>query len=231
MKGNILLIDDNPMDLKVITSVLEREGYACHGFTDYAQGLNWLLDHKPQIIFLDLQMPRITGYELIPILKKRIGAETPIIIISGKNQSEDVVRAIQLGAVDYIVKPIDPMVLLEKVQKTDSKEKSEYFQVDIADSAGLAAHVRYPLEIRSVSEFGLRLKSTKAITPGTTFELYGISKENFAAEHLLLRSLSCEEFEGVYRIQATFIGLTEAQRQTIRKFCKQCWLESKRRVS
>ncbi len=91
MNGSALVIDDNPLDLKVASSIIERSGYACFAFTDYKAGLEWCKENTPQIIFLDLQMPNITGYELIPILKAQPNtSKTPLFIISGKNQIEDV---------------------------------------------------------------------------------------------------------------------------------------------
>jgi CheY-like chemotaxis protein len=70
MKGLILIIDDNSIDIKIATSAIEKLGYACHGFTNHNEALEWLKTNTPQLIFLDLLMPTISGYEMIPILKK-----------------------------------------------------------------------------------------------------------------------------------------------------------------
>lgn len=231
MKGQILLIDDNTMDIKIISSVLERSGYACYGYTNYKQALEWLQYNTPQFIFLDLQMPEITGYELIPILRKLNHIlTTPIIIVSGKNQIEDVMKAIKLGANDYIVKPIDPLVLQEKIRQTKAVSSEEFHSVDVGSEEGVKAFFAKPLQIISVSEFGVRILSETQIPPGETIEIAGISNEFFGSERLLLRCLNCERDQSsqLYSMQMTYTGMSETQRQIIRKSCRQIWIQSKK---
>ena len=120
MKGQVLIIDDSELDIRIINLVLLREGFDCYGFTDHQKGLDWCLENHPQLIFLDIQMPQISGYDMIPLLKAMPNAvTTPIIMVSGKNDVTDVRRAIQAGASDYIIKPVDPLVLQEKIRKSN----------------------------------------------------------------------------------------------------------------
>lgn len=230
MKGQILLIDDNMLDIKIMSSVLERKGYFCHGMVDHKKALEWLVENTPQYIFLDIQMPGITGYELIAMIKNMPHlAPVQIIMVSGKNQSEDVMKAIKLGATDYIVKPIDPLVLQEKITKIDNARDNDFYSVDLENSSIKASFSR-PLSIVSVSEFGVTVTSAWPIPAGEVLNITGLSVEEFGAESLLLRSLSCELIQSKqeFKIQMTFTGMVEAQRQVIRKYCRQAWRETKK---
>jgi CheY-like chemotaxis protein len=234
MKGQILIIDDNPMDIKIASSVIERSGFACHGFTDYLLAIEWLNQSTPQLIFLDLQMPQTTGYEVILILKKMESlADVPIIIISGKNQTDDIMKAIKLGAVDYVVKPLDPLILQEKIEKTCAKYGAEFHSVNIGDETGVKAYISKPIRVVSYSEFGVTILAEARIESGDIIEITSLPLDLFGIANLLLRCLTCvEEVKGKsFLIQMTYVGMTESQRQVIRKSCRQVWLQTKNKRS
>lgn len=231
MKGLILILDDNPMDLKIASSATERSGYASYGFTDHLEAMGWLKDNRPSIILLDLQMPAISGYEVISLIKNNKSlADIPIIIVSGKNQSEDIKKAIKLGATDYIVKPLDPLVIQEKLRRVESTSESEFYSVDIDTDKQIAAHIINPISIISMSEFGIKIRSSTKLKPGETIEVRGLSSDIFGKEQLLLRCLNCDSIVNStdFVSQMTYIGIQESQRQIIRKYCRHLWLQLKR---
>lgn len=228
MKGQVLIIDDNSMDIKIVSHSVEKIGYSCYGFTDYNEALSWTEQNTPQYIFLDLQMPAITGFDLIPILKNIPSLkDTPILIISGKNDKADVMRAIKAGAIDYVVKPLDPLVIQEKFRKVESD--AEFFNIAIGESQPVSAYVSKPVEILNISEFGVTLKSDMEIEKGTTLELTSVSAEIFGTNKLILRCLSSDipKETNAYISQMTYVGMREPQRQLIRKFCRQIWVQKK----
>lgn len=228
MNGFILVIDDNPIDIKVCTMTLERLGFSCLGFTEPAVAFEWLKSNTPKVILLDLQMPGVTGYELIPILRGLPNAASvPIVITSGKNQSEDVLKAINLGANDYIVKPVDALILQEKVEKLAKTEETIFYSFDLLQPA--KAYFSRPVSILSVSEFGLKVSSPTAMKPGETIELTEAPENLFTNVKLFLRCLSCESISASeFSITLTYIGMTESQRQIIRKNCRQISVHSKK---
>lgn len=230
MKGQVLVIDDNPVDLKIVTSSIERTGFACYGFANHQEAMIWLDSNIPQLILLDLQMPTISGYQLIPIFRKLSNAvDVPIIIISGKNQSDDVMKAIKLGANDYVVKPLDPLILQEKVGKLGTKSSSEFHSVDIAESIGIDAFVSKSIKILSLSEFGMKVRFETRVPLGETLEVTGLSIEQFGKDRLLARCLSYNETsDGCFIAQMTFVGMVESQRQVIRQTCRKIWIQNKK---
>lgn len=234
MKGQILIIDDNAVDIKIATAALEKIGFACIGFVDYKQALDWLLDSKPQIILLDLQMPEISGFELIPTLRKNAQLKNiPLIIISGKNQSQDINKAIQLGANDYIIKPIDPLVIQEKVLKIDENTKSEFHSVDVSNLPYANGFFSKEFKILSLSEFGITVESNFNIKPNETIEAIGLSPQLTGIEKIMIRCLNITNSarENYFNIQFTFVGMKEAQRQFIRKLTRQIWIQSRKASS
>lgn len=230
MKGNILVIDDNPTDLRIATSSLERAGYACYGFLDHVPAMDWIIENSPHTIFLDLQLQGITGFEVTTLLRAHPKTkDVPIIIISGLNQIEDVKKAIELGANDYVVKPLDPLVLQEKASKARNKSEEEFHIVELSENSQFPGAFTQPFKVIGISEFGVHLTSKVKILPGQTVDIGDLPKEIFGSQSLILRCLSSEEINKtkIYSMQFTFIGLTEGQRQSIRKASRQLWIQNK----
>lgn len=232
MLGHILILDDNPTDVKIAVNALERLGFACHGFSDQNSALHFLNDHSVRLIFLDLQMPKVSGYDLIPVFKKHpMSRDALITIISGKNQTEDVRRAIELGASDYVVKPMDPLVLQEKVRKLTDKNE-DFSGVPVPAEAFQASRFMLNLKVLALSEFGIKLESAHEVKPGDTIEIGGLPLDVAGKERILLRCLSSDArpADRLYTLQFTFVGLGEAARQSLRKYCRQLWVQAKGRA-
>lgn len=233
MKGQILVIDDNLMDVKIAAHAIESTGFACFGFTEYQKGLDWAAENVPRMVLLDLVMPSITGFDLIPRIREiENAAKAPIVIMSGKNHVEDVQRAITLGATDYIVKPLDPLVLQEKVQRLESLNAEEYLSIEFNREERPVAHFGKPFSMLSASEFGLTVRSLVPLPPGEMIEIIGLTRDFFGIDRLWVRSLSCAPTpdKKEYIIQLTFVALQEPQRQVIRRACRQLWVRAKKEV-
>lgn len=122
----VLVIDDSAFNRRTIVKMLEVlpnvevVGYACDG----EEGLRKVLDLKPDLVTLDLEMPRMDGFTLLRIVMQK--QPTPIIVVSSRSNDEDVFKALELGAVEFVPKPsarVSPVlmdirdVLLEKVRE------------------------------------------------------------------------------------------------------------------
>ncbi|TLM62080.1 MAG: chemotaxis response regulator protein-glutamate methylesterase [Deltaproteobacteria bacterium] len=122
----VLVIDDSAFNRRTIVKMLEALpnveviGYACDG----EEGLRKVIDLKPDLVTLDLEMPRMDGFTLLRIVMQK--QPTPIIVVSSRSNDEDVFKALELGAVEFVPKPsarVSPVlmdirdVLLEKVRE------------------------------------------------------------------------------------------------------------------
>ena len=112
---SIVAVDDSGIVLKMITKVL-GDKYELHAFSSGMRALKFLKDRVPDLIILDIDMPEINGYEMLEEIKKRDQLRyTPVIFLTSNSDKSYVVRAVASGAKDYVVKPIDADILLEKV--------------------------------------------------------------------------------------------------------------------
>ena len=113
----ILMIDDEASSRRLITLLLEREGYRVHTAPNGAEGLILAKVEHPQAILLDLMMPEMSGHEVLKRLKadadtKRI----PVIVVTAKGAERDTAASFRLGAVFHVEKPYETKDLLHKIQ-------------------------------------------------------------------------------------------------------------------
>jgi len=116
-KQTILVVDDTPGNIDILSSVL-RSKYKVKAALNGERALKIARgEDKPELILLDIMMPDIDGYEVCRRLKADPAtANIPVIFITAKNQEEDEKLGLELGAVDYIAKPISPPIVLARVQ-------------------------------------------------------------------------------------------------------------------
>ena len=115
-KPLILIVDDIPKNLQVLSSILSFEGYQISFASSGSQALNIIETSLPDLILLDIMMPIMDGYEVCKILKSNPRTkDIPIIFLTGKVEAEDIVHGLKIGAVDYITKPFNSAELLSRV--------------------------------------------------------------------------------------------------------------------
>jgi DNA-binding response OmpR family regulator len=114
--ATVLVVDDDPVILKLLEVNFEMEGFQVVRAADGAEGLERARAVMPDIVILDVMMPRMTGYEVAKALREDdTTAHIPIIFVTARAQSSDVERGMELGVDDYVTKPFDPMDLVARV--------------------------------------------------------------------------------------------------------------------
>lgn len=114
--GNIIIVDDNPNNLQVLTGILQQQGYKVRPALSGAIALRAITAHAPDLILLDIRMPDMDGYETCRQLKSEDGKrDIPVIFISALNEIDDKLSAFRAGAVDYITKPFQAEEVLARV--------------------------------------------------------------------------------------------------------------------
>jgi two-component system response regulator MprA len=104
----VLVVDDEPQVVWVLRFSLEAEGYQTFTANDGVQALEEIAEHRPQLILLDLMMPRMDGWSVLQELAKRPSAERPrVVVVSALASVKDRARASELGADAYVPKPFD----------------------------------------------------------------------------------------------------------------------------
>ena len=117
-KKRILVIDDDPVQTKLLEKRLPENGYAVLTATKAAKGLQMAIDKHPDLVILDVMMPIINGYNLCQLLKsEKKHKDTPVIMLTSRDQEKDMKIGHDVGANAYLIKPVDMPVLLEKIKE------------------------------------------------------------------------------------------------------------------
>jgi DNA-binding response OmpR family regulator len=112
----VLVIDDDPVILKLLQVNFEMEGFAVLTASDGLQGLQAARDSRPDVVISDVMMPHMNGLELVAALGADEGTDDiPIILLSARAQGTDVTEGLDVGADAYVTKPFDPLQLIDQV--------------------------------------------------------------------------------------------------------------------
>ncbi|MGK5093606.1 SpoIIE family protein phosphatase [Deltaproteobacteria bacterium TL4] len=115
-KTRILIVDDTPKNIQVLGTMLKQQDYQINVAQDGIQALNMVDKIRPDLILLDVMMPNLDGFETCKRLKASPKSrEIPIIFLTAKTETQDVVKGFELGAVDYVSKPFNSAELLARV--------------------------------------------------------------------------------------------------------------------
>jgi diguanylate cyclase (GGDEF)-like protein len=151
MAETILVVDDDPDIARFVEVNLRSAGYEVAVAADGEQALDMAADLRPDLVLLDVMMPRIDGFEVAQRLRKNPQtSNSSIIMLTAKALSADKVTGLQSGADDYIIKPFDPIELLARVKGTLRRAKE---MRNLSPLTGLPGNIRIQEEIeRNVRE-------------------------------------------------------------------------------
>ncbi len=110
----ILVIDDEPNIVELVRLYLEKEGFAVVAARDGEEGLALHLRHDPDLVVLDLMLPKVDGYEVCRELRRR--GDTPVLMLTARSDDVDAIVGLELGADDYVTKPFNPRALVARVK-------------------------------------------------------------------------------------------------------------------
>jgi DNA-binding response OmpR family regulator len=110
----ILIVEDDPVMLRGLKDNFTFKGYRVKTARDGESGLNEALSSKPDLIILDIMLPKINGYEICRLIREE-GLDMPIVMLTAKGQESDIILGLNLGADDYVTKPFNIQELLARV--------------------------------------------------------------------------------------------------------------------
>ncbi|MGL4503860.1 MAG: GGDEF domain-containing response regulator [Planktothrix sp.] len=156
-KGNILLVDDTPDNLRVLSSILTKHGYYLRKALNGEMAITAAHALIPDLILLDINMPSMDGYEVCTALKQSEQTQNiPIIFISVLDDVLDKVKAFQVGGIDYITKPFQ---LEEVIARIENQLKIKRLQAELQDKNRILAEKN----IRLLREISHRKKAENAL--------------------------------------------------------------------
>lgn len=148
-KADILVVDDTPENLKLLSKILTDAGYKVRPVTNGKRALDAIDINPPDLILLDILMPDMDGYEVCRILKNSdTNRDIPVIFLTALNDANSQVKGFEVGALDYITKPFDEQTVLARIenQLTIKRQKSE-LQEEIIYRQQLETQLRYAKEM------------------------------------------------------------------------------------
>jgi two-component system response regulator MtrA len=114
MKGRVLVVDDDPALAEMLGIVLRGEGFEPSFVADGARALGSFREFRPDVVLLDLMLPGMSGIDVCKAIRGESGV--PIIMLTAKSDTVDVVLGLESGADDYVVKPFKPKELVARVR-------------------------------------------------------------------------------------------------------------------
>ena len=152
-KGTVLIADDDPNVLELLSLYLTKEGYQVMTASDGAEALTLTQETDPDLLILDVMMPRVDGWEVCRTVREE--SFVPIIMLTAKGEDYDRILGLELGADDYVVKPFNPVevvarvkAILRRIQQGEDKGKILEFEgltIDIPRHEVLVEGVVTPL--------------------------------------------------------------------------------------
>lgn len=116
-QANILVVDDNALNIRVLVEILQRRGFSVQSATNGQDALKMAQETPPDLVLLDVLMPGMDGYQVCRLLRAAIATQnTPIIFLSALNEPLDKVEAFNVGATDYISKPFNAREVLARIE-------------------------------------------------------------------------------------------------------------------
>jgi putative two-component system response regulator len=204
----VLVIDDDEAQRHVLSRMLRHEGYAVHAVSDGEDGLRTISERRPDLVLLDLSLPRIDGYDVCRRLRADGRTATlPVIVLTGHTSIDDMVAALDAGADDFLAKPFQQAELLARMRSAfrlrramTRLERATEIVASLANAVEakderLVHHCRWLAHhaARVAAEVGLRNDELEAVAYGAL--LHDVGKIG-VPEHLLRKEgpLSDEEW-------------------------------------
>lgn len=163
MKKKILIADDNPDNVELLRKRLGSQGYETVAAYDGEEALAAVLRESPDLMILDIMMPKMDGYEVLRRLKQEEEyRDLPVILLTAKKEIPDKIKGLDIGANDYITKPFNPQELLARVKslltlREEQQRKAKDERLTALDQMveGVAHEIRNP--VTAIGGFARRL--------------------------------------------------------------------------
>lgn len=145
--GRVLVVDDGELNRKVLVRALGAEGHVAEQATNGREALERLGRDAFDVVLLDLVMPEMDGYQTLAAIKADPNLRhVPVIVISGVDELDSVVRCIEMGATDYLPKPFNGSVLRARVNASLAGKRLRDLELEYLEQVGRVTHAAMALE-------------------------------------------------------------------------------------
>ncbi len=124
----VLIAEDDDAVAQLVATALEKEGFRTQRAADGIAAINAILETRPDVVLLDLTLPRLDGNDICRMVRKADAVhQTPIVVISGRTKLEDRLHAFEMGADDYVTKPFELDELIARVEAVLMRSRQNNF--------------------------------------------------------------------------------------------------------
>lgn len=224
----VLIVDDQTSVLLTLEAILKKENFIVVSCTNSLDAFEHIQREKFDVVITDAVMPMGTsGFSLISTIRSQPShnQKVPILMLTGKRDPADVEKAISVGANDYMIKPIDPDVLLTKLKKL-LVQKSD--QADFVHAiVNKPASIPLKLTIISTSEISAKFSSDVGLIPGQIYKITSDFFNIFERTTVSVRVNTSDLKTDHYEISANYVGLSEKELSHIRTWIRNKLIQDK----
>lgn len=217
----ILLVDDDADVRKVVKKILEKAGYSVIAVDNGLSALSELSEHHFDLLLSDASMPQYSGFDLLKAVRaKQKHQDLVIAMLTGRRDIEDIKKAVELGANDYIVKPVDPQVLVAKIQKLLEHKKENPTLIQLPDriEVNFEASLLCPMKMKTIGLGGFSAVSKYPLQVGQDFYLnIDVFEYELLPKVRIVSSLPDPQSPQQFILQGLFIEMDETLKNEIRK--------------
>ncbi len=221
---NILFVDDDKVTQKLVKGILNSAGYSVTTLSDPRDAFDRLNSEHFDIIITDANMPGgISGFDFIRTIRRTEKfSKIPVAMLTGRRDAKDIQLGLEVGANDYILKPIDPLILLGKVEGLFKKRSPEISKTVFQEGpVRQRANLNLDLEIVYLSERGMVITSPLIAIEDSKMKIQSEFFGQLGINPPILRVTSCTpdpSNPNIFLIKTNFIGLSDTDLQKIRNF-------------
>lgn len=217
--ARVLIVDDDPDILHLLTKILSVQGHAVFRAEDAIKAMDLLNSTVFDLLISDANMPKFSGFELIRTVKNNKKFQPmAVAMLTSLREKKDIEQGIRAGVDDYIIKPIDPMVLLEKVDELFIKKPprtSSFFELS-PKSHFTKAKYSNECKIVSFDEFNLNFLSDVKLEADSELKIEAELFNKMKINPPLIRVIKCSERKDGFIVSACYLGLRDPDMKRIR---------------
>jgi DNA-binding response OmpR family regulator len=217
----VLIVDDQTSVLVTLEAILKKEGFIVISCTNSLDAFENIQREKFDVVVTDAVMPMGTsGFSLISTIRSQPSqnSKVPILMLTGKRDPADVEKAISVGANDYMIKPIDPDVLISKLKKlmAQNSDQSDFVHAKVNQ----AASVPMKISIISTSEVSIKFSSDVGFIPGHIYKISSDFFNIFEKTTVSIRVNTSDLKNNLFEVSGNYVGLSEKELSHIRTWIR-----------
>ena len=219
--ARVLVVDDDKDILKAVEQILAEVGHTVVSATSAMEAIEHLRLASFDMVLSDANMPMHSGFDLVATLRKEPEwQKLSIAMLTGRREKKDIEKAINAGVDDYIVKPIDPLLLIQKVETLFTKRPPEnHPEWHITNTEQETGKVIFSMNLKKISELGVTATSAVPFQYGQIVEVRFQFFVDLQLDPPPLRVLRCHEVGlGLHEVEMIFVGAREAFLQKVRRW-------------